>query len=184
MRTTAVLEFMARDFPQAFPPTVIPETTADSSSVMKISEPLLLSNSTRAEMTAAAEPEMTPQMSPITSLQNDETRPALRMSRSASYASGTLREAIAWNGTSSAAVTATPMISNRIPVSTMQIRITNDRISPAPSSKLDDTKLMSAEIRTVTRKISAIHLKSGRADLPVFFFFAAAKAASKIMLTI
>ena len=48
----------------------------------------------------------------------------------------------------------------------------------------DDTKLMSAEIRTVTRKISAIHLKSGRADLPVFFFFAAAKAASKIMLTI
>ena len=28
MRTTAVLEFMARDFPQAFPPTVIPETTA------------------------------------------------------------------------------------------------------------------------------------------------------------
>ena len=68
--------------------------------------------------------------------------------------------------------------------STMQIRITNDRISPAPSSKLDDTKLMSAEIRTVTRKISAIHLKSGRADLPVFFFFAAAKAASKIMLTI
>ena len=64
------------------------------------------------------------------------------------------------------------------------IRITNDRISPAPSSKLDDTKLMSAEIRTVTRKISAIHLKSGRADLPVFFFFAAAKAASKIMLTI
>ena len=127
---------------------------------------------------------MTPQMSPITSLQNDETRPALRMSRSASSASGTLREAIAWNGTSSAAVTATPMISNRIPVSTMQIRITNDRISPAPSSKLDDTKLMSAEIRTVTRKISAIHLKSGRADLPVFFFFAAAKAASKIMLTI
>ena len=85
---------------------------------------------------------------------------------------------------SSAAVTATPMISNRIPVSTMQIRTTNDRISPAPSSKLDDTKLMSAEIRTVTRKISAIHLKSGRADLPVFFFFAAAKAASKIMLTI
>ena len=48
MRTTAVLEFMARDFPQAFPPTVIPETTADSSSVMKISEPLLLSSSTRA----------------------------------------------------------------------------------------------------------------------------------------
>ena len=95
-----------------------------------------------------------------------------------------MREAIAWNGTSSAAVTATPMISNRIPVSTMQIRTTNDRISPAPSSKLDDTKLMSAEIRTVTRKISAIHLKSGRADLPVFFFFAAAKAASKIMLTI
>ena len=106
MRTTAVLEFMARDFPQAFPPTVTPETTADSSSVMKISEPLLLSSSTRAEMTAAAEPEMTPQMSPITSLQNDETRPALRMSRSASSASGTLREAIAWNGTSSAAVTA------------------------------------------------------------------------------
>ena len=91
MRTTAVLEFMARDFPQAFPPTVTPETTADSSSVMKISEPLLLSSSTRAEMTAAAEPEMTPQMSPITSLQNDETRPALRMSRSASSASGTLR---------------------------------------------------------------------------------------------
>ena len=79
---------------------------------------------------------------------------------------------------SSAAVTATPMISNRIPVSTMQIRIKKDSASPAPSRRLDDTKLIRAEIRTVVRKISAIHLKSGLADLPAFFFFAAAKTAS------
>lgn len=169
---------MASDLPQALPPTVTPETTADSSSVIKISDLLLLRISTRAAMTAAAEPEITPQISPMTSLQNDDTFPALRIRRSASSASGTLREAIAWNGTSSAAVTATPMISNRIPVSTMQIRIKKDSASPAPSRRLDDTKLIRAEIRTVVRKISAIHLKSGLAVFPAFFFFAAAKTAS------
>lgn len=178
VRTTAVLLFMASDLPQALPPTVTPETTADSSNVIKISDLLLLRISTRAAMTAAAEPEITPQISPMTSLQNDDTFPALRIRRSASSASGTLREAIAWNGTSSAAVTATPMISNRIPVSTMQIRIKKDSASPAPSRRLDDTKLIRAEIRTVVRKISAIHLKSGLAVFPAFFFFAAAKTAS------
>ena len=61
----------------------------------------------------------------------------------------------------------------------MQIRITKDSASPAPSRRLDDTKLIRAEIRTVVRKMSAIHLKSGLADFPAFFFFAAAKAASK-----
>ena len=63
-------------------------------------------------------------------------------------------------------------------VRTMQIRITKDSASPAPSRRLDDTKLIRAEIRTVVRKMSAIHLKSGLADFPAFFFFAAAKAAS------
>ena len=50
---------------------------------------------TRAAITAEAEPEITPQISPMTSLQNDDTRFALRMSRSASRASGTLRDAMA-----------------------------------------------------------------------------------------
>ena len=45
-------------------------------------------------MVAAAEPEMTPQISPMTSLQNDDTRPAFRISFSACVASGTLRDAI------------------------------------------------------------------------------------------
>ena len=49
------LLFMASDLPQALPPTVTPETTADSSSVIKISDLLLLKISTRAAMTAAAE---------------------------------------------------------------------------------------------------------------------------------
>ena len=51
MRTTAVLLFMASDLPQAFPPTVTPETTADSSSVIKISDLLLLRSSTLEQIT-------------------------------------------------------------------------------------------------------------------------------------
>ena len=94
VRTTVVLEPMAKDLPQAFPPTVSPAASADMESVMKSSfAPGRIAQS-RAAIVAAAEPEMTPQISPITSLQNEDTRPAFRMSFKASPASGTFREAI------------------------------------------------------------------------------------------
>ena len=85
---------MAKDLPHAFPPTVSPAASADMASVRTISRMPGCIASTRAAMVAAAEPEMTPQISPMTSLQNDDTRPAFRISFSACVASGTLRDAI------------------------------------------------------------------------------------------
>ena len=94
VRTTVVLEPMAKDLPQAFPPTVSPAASADIESVIASSCMLGCIDHTRTAIVADAEPEITPQISPITSLQKDDTRPAFRMSFRASPASGTLREAI------------------------------------------------------------------------------------------
>ena len=47
-----------------------------------------------------------------------------------------------------------------------------------PDAVANVQKLITADISTFSGKISAIHLKSVPDDLPVFFFFAAAKTAS------
>ena len=97
-------------------------------------------------------------MSPMTSLQNEETRFALRMSLSASAASGTLRDAIEWNGVSSADVTATPMMSKIIPIRTIAIRIRNETARLARPSSSEETKDIVPEMSMVRTKIRMIHL--------------------------
>ena len=91
-------------------------------------------------MTAEAEPETTPQMSPTTSLQKEDTLGALRMRRMASLASGRLRAAIEWKGCSDAVVTETPMMSNRMPTSTMENSTTKASPVPTRSSRVSDRK--------------------------------------------
>ena len=94
-RTTCTLPPIANVFPTAFPPTVTAATSALIPSVTIVAFVLSMPSTARAAMTAAAEPEMTPQISPMTSLQNELTRFAFRSSFSASGASATLRDAIA-----------------------------------------------------------------------------------------
>ena len=105
----------------------------------------------RAAMTAEAEPEMTPQISPMTSLQNELTRFAFRSSRNASGASATLRDAIAWNGASGQAVTATPMMSNRMPRPMNTASTSAAAAAPAPLRLVSDARLNAAD-RTMARK--------------------------------
>lgn len=83
-RTTCTLPPIANVFPTAFPPTVTAATSALIPSVTIVAFVLSMPSTARAAMTAAAEPEMTPQISPMTSLQNELTRFAFRSSFSAS----------------------------------------------------------------------------------------------------
>ena len=69
-RTTCTLPPIANVFPTAFPPTVTAATSALIPSVTIVAFVLSMPSTARAAMTAAAEPEMTPQISPMTSLQN------------------------------------------------------------------------------------------------------------------
>ena len=64
---------------------------------------------------------------------------------------------MAWNGVSSAVVTATPMMSNTMPMRTMPMRMTNESAIPALPSSCEDTRLMTAEMTMVSAKISTIH---------------------------
>ena len=84
----AVLLLMAMDLPKALPPTVIPATRADIKSCTARDKTVGMPMTAWVAMTAEAEPEMTPQISPTTSLQKEETRYAFRSSRMASVASG------------------------------------------------------------------------------------------------
>ena len=88
----------------------------------------------RVTMMAAVEPEIMPQMSPTTSLQKLETLLAFRMRPRASRAPGVLWAAMEWKGRSSAAVTDTPMISNRMPRPMKQASTAKARGMPAPLS--------------------------------------------------
>ena len=113
---------MATFLPMALPPIVNPEmsavTTVDTTILR---QPKLFCSSTT--MTVAVEPLTMPQMSPTTSLQNEATFSALRMRYSASFAPLTRCAAIELNGLGFAAVTATPMISNRMPSAMNSSRI-------------------------------------------------------------
>ena len=68
---------------------------------------------------------MIPHVSPITSLQTLETLLAFRISIRELLAPLTFDAAMEWNGFSSVTVTATPTISNRIPMKIIAIRTIN-----------------------------------------------------------
>lgn len=63
-----------------------------------------------------AEPEIIPHMSPMTSLQNDDTLAAFFLNDTAFLAPFIFLELMEWSGSSLAEVTATPIISKIIPI--------------------------------------------------------------------
>lgn len=69
-----------------------------------------------AVIVTPAEPDMIPHMSPITSLQNDDTLSAFFLNDTAVFAPFIFFELIAFNGLSVPDVTATPTMSNSIPI--------------------------------------------------------------------
>ena len=72
---------------------------------------------------APVEPDTIPHISPITSLQKEDTCAAFFLNFTATLAPLTFLDAIEWKGDSSAAVTATPTISNKIPIPINKIKI-------------------------------------------------------------
>ena len=155
--TIAVLESMAKPLPMALPPTVRPATKADIPKEMIWG--MEKSKFARICVTMAAEalPDTTPQISPITSQQMLLTLSALRKRLIASWAPITFRAAIEWKGFSSAEVTATPIISKTIPISTMNSKITNATAIVLTAISWEEQNEMSAEIAMVRKKMVIIH---------------------------
>lgn len=69
-----------------------------------------------AAIVTPAEPDIIPHISPITSLQNDDTLAAFFLNDTAFFAPFIFLELMECNGSSSAEVTATPIISKIIPM--------------------------------------------------------------------
>ena len=149
---------MAKVLPIALPPTVSAATVADMVRVMSLGQekPGMVAITSAAIM-ADAEPDTTPQISPMTSLQMELTLSALRSSLIASWAPGTFLAAMEWKGFSSAEVTATPIISNTIPTMTMISRIRNATRILLFHIISSERKLMVPEINRVTIKICSTH---------------------------
>ena len=125
-------------------------------------------------MTVAVEPLTMPQMSPTTSLQNEATFSALRMRYSASFAPLTRCAAIELNGLGFAAVTATPMISNRMPSAMNSSRISVATTYPASSSSAPEHRLIAAESATAIKNTRMTQ----RAWLGVFSVFFCFRSSS------
>ena len=158
MCTIFVQELTAKVLPIALPPTVNPAANADIIREIPLGHPTCALAKINAAIVADAEPDTTPQMSPTTSLQIELTRSALRKRRIASWAPGTFREAMEWNGFSSADATAIPIMSKIMPT-----KIITSRIKKATSRLLfaitsSDTREMVPEIKIVTKNMVTTHL--------------------------
>ena len=112
-----------------------------------------------------------PQMSPTTSLHTLETRPAFRRSIRDSLAPFSLWEAMAWNGRGSAAVTATPMMSNTMPRPMNSASIKRAAARPAPSSIASDARLSTADRTTAIKKTVRAQRYGEGAAFPFCCFF-------------
>ncbi len=156
--TIWVLELTANTLPTALPPTVSPATRADMTRLTPLGQETSTLARISAAMVAEAEPEMTPQISPTTSLQMELTRSALRSRRMAAWAPGTFRAAIEWKGFSSALATAMPMMSKRMPITTMASRMTKATATPLLSMTSSDTREMMPEMTMVIKKTVTTHL--------------------------
>ena len=95
-----------------------------------------------AVIVTPADPDMIPHMSPITSLQNDDTLSAFFLNDTAFFAPFIFFELIALSGLSVVDVTATPIISNIIPIVINNIsmiipisRFTFDRVNSDTNEK-------------------------------------------------
>ena len=119
--TIDVLFFIAACFPIAFPPIVAAAIVAVVIKLVNNKFKLNFVDNVAA-ISTPADPDMIPQMSPITSLQNDDTFAELFIRFIPVFAYLILFEFIEWNGLISHVVIATPTISNIIPIS---MNITN-----------------------------------------------------------
>lgn len=111
-------------FPNAFPPTVIADTKAESKNCKSIFSPncdVILT-----AISALIAPLNTPHISPTTSAHIFATFGAFLINLIELFDPFTFLVAFAWNSFSSATVTATPIISNPIPTN-----ITNSKIKIA-----------------------------------------------------
>src|SRR5690606_35046859 len=99
---------------------------------------------------AVAAPLTTPTMSPITSLQKLENRSALRTIWMACLAPGTFSAAMAWNGVSSAAADAMPIISKKTPISTS----TSTTSMPAPHATPSSATVDATENRMANASVA------------------------------
>ena len=109
------LLLIAKLLPIALPPIVNDEMIAVIINPVK-SKSVWYFVTSIAHIVVPAAPDITPQISPITSQQKLDVLSALFLSLTAVLAPFTLRAAIEWNTFSSAEVTATPTISNNIPI--------------------------------------------------------------------
>ena len=130
---TIFVEFLfAISFPIAFPPTVNADTNALNKNCML----KLIPNCSVifTAIRALIAPLSTPHMSPITSAHMLATFDAFLISLIESFEPFTFFVAFAWNSSSFATVTATPIMSNTIPTP-----ITNIKISIAGNRLRFDT---------------------------------------------
>ena len=109
------LLLIAKLLPIALPPIVNDEMIAVIINPVK-SKSVWYFVTKIAHIVVPAAPDITPQISPITSQQKLDVLSALFLNLTAVVAPFTLREAIEWNTASSALVTATPTISKSIPI--------------------------------------------------------------------
>ena len=120
--TIEMLFFIAISFPNDFPP-IVNAAIIDVVIRLIINRFILNFDDIVVDIITPADPDMIPHMSPITSLQNDDTL-ALFWSRFiAVLAYEIFFEFIEWNGFMSHVVIATPTMSNIIPISINIINI-------------------------------------------------------------
>src|SRR5690625_383831 len=165
---------IAIDFPNAFPPTVSADTIPVNNTVTTVRSniaspaPKLASNLIITSVLAA--PLMTPQISPMTSLQKLENRSAFRIMATACFEPFTFSDAIAWNGSSLAEVEAIPIISKTIPIrmstSTTSIPSPHDK----SSSRIIDVTEKKQAMTSVIRPIKTLHLLALDMENFILFF--------------
>lgn len=148
---------MAILFPSAFPPIVTDAIKAVTIREVKNGfHPKWEENA--VAIITPADPETIPQISPITSLQNEETLSAFLMNFTAKALPFTFLELIELNGFMSAAVTETPTISKKTP-SPIKKKSNNNPIKIFTLGRIaSDAKEKTKEIKNAVQEISIIHL--------------------------
>lgn len=119
-----------------------------------------------AVIVTPAEPDIIPHISPITSLQNDDTLSAFFLNDTAFFAPFIFLALIAFNGLSVVEVTATPIISNIIPIAINIINIIIPIINPTLDSVISDINEKINDIINASSVMVIIHF-----TLLFFFFF-------------
>ena len=149
----------------AFPPMVREATTPVITSPTQNMSRLYVFEIV-AVIVTPAEPDIIPHMSPITSLQNDDTLSAFFINDTAVLAPFIFLELIAFSGLSVPDVTATPIISNiiPIPINSSSIIIPITRFTSL--SVISDISEKTNDIVNANSVMVIIHL------VLFFFFFA------------